>query len=304
MTQYFVLEWEWAPKFCWGGNCQWFDKIDGYRIYEYDTATLTRKLITDIKQPNQKIAAIPVAWGTKCYAVVAYVLDPGVEPSNEAQYCGSQPPAKKITLMKVAEWLTTEDVLYDGDKCVYTQANMLHQDKPGFGTQAGEVFVGAGIFEKDQSIGISYCFMDEYYQGGIKFNMTTEIPINAVIQKAILRFTSKIWAYGGGGVAAPAPATCASYVEAVNKSWSAMIDDDHWVKGTLPYGGPGVSLTGYSAPQVDVTSIVAKWIKKPSSNNGFVLKGWYPALPTEDENSSVCVSTLSNFQLDIYYFAP
>lgn len=306
VKQYLILEWEWAPKFCWPGpSCQWYDKVDGYRIYEFDPSTMVKKLVRDEKSQGNKVTAIPLPWGPKCYLVEAYVNQPGVPSSVAASYCpGDEKYGSKITLTNVAEWLTTEDVLKDGDDCAYTQGYMLQNNGlPGFGSQAGEVFVGAGILEKDQSVGIPYCFMDEYYQGGIKFNMTTQIPINAVIQKAVLRFTRIYQVYGGGAKPGPTPSSCVLSVTGADQSWSAMIDSDHWVKGALPYGGQSVSVNSYGSTQADVTSIVANWLKNPSSNHGFVLRGWFPALPTDDEESSSCISALNNFQLEIYYFA-
>lgn len=305
VKQYLILEWEWAPKVCWPGSCQWYDKVDGYRVYEFDPSTMVRKLVRDEKSQGNKVTAVPLPWGPKCYQVEAYVNQPGVPSSVAASHCpGNKNNGLKITLTDVAEWLTTEDVLKDGDDCAYTQGYILQNNVlPGFGSQAGEVFVGAGILEKDQSIGNPYCFMDEYYQGGIKFNMTTQIPINAVVQKAVLRFTRIYQVYDGGAKPGPTPSSCVLSVTGADQSWSAKIDSDHWVKGTLPYGGQSVSVNSYGSTQTDVTSIVANWLKNPSSNHGFVLRGWFPALPTDDEESSSCTSALNNFQLDIYYFA-
>lgn len=315
VKQYLILEWEWAPKVCWPGYCIWYDKVDGYRVYEYDTATFSRKLLRDIGPQGNRVAAVPLPWGGgKCYQVEAYVNKPGVLPSVAAWYCpGDNKYATKLTLTQVTDWLTTEDVLRDGsdEGCGYTQEHMLHSDGPGslpgFGSQIGEVFVGAGIHKQDGSIGVSYCYMDEYYQGGVKFAHPTQIPSESVIQKAVLRFTPVWQAFHPGASASPKPSSCVISVAGVNQSWSGLVDADHWVKGVLPYQGVSVSVNQYASPQADVTAIVEKWLKNTSSNQGFVLRGWFPSLPdtsSNKTNSSWCVSALSNFQLDIYYFAP
>ena len=234
----------------------------------------------------------------------AYADSPGSQVSEKSvTYCpGEAPTAKKVTLTNVNEWLTTEDVLSLGEDCPYTQAHVFRLDNSGFGSQPGEVYIGAAIRDSEGGIGVSDCYMDEYYQGGVKFNLEGEIPSNAVVQKAILRFVKLNQVYLGGAVAAPKPNSCVVTVSGSDQSWNGMIDADHWINGTMPYGGFSVSVNPYTAPQADVTSIVSKWMNQPGSNFGFVLRGWYPAMPTEEEDTSICVSALGNFQLDIYYF--
>ncbi len=312
-----VLIWEWAPKTCWTGSpgCNWYNKISGYRISEIDPYTKASTLIADPAPAELKAWFTGLSLGPKCYGVQAYVSDATVAPSEMAIYCPGHKILEKvklITLTKVDGWLTTEDILRDGDataRCGYTQAEVLHasppaKGMPGFGTQPGQVFVGARICEKDAEIGLAYGFMDEYYQGGVKFGMPTEIPPGAYIQKAILRYSQPYQAYEAGASAATAPAACIVSIGAAGQSWSSMIDNDHWVAGTLPGGNPSITPNTYGTLQVDVTPIVAKWAKTPSSNHGFTLKGWFPALPTDSQPSSKCVSGLENFQLDIYYIAP
>lgn len=305
VKQHIALEWEWKPEVCWPGFCKYgADKIAGYTLYEYDPFTHQEKYLADIKPSAMRVAFVPLPWGAKCYVVEAYVDSPGSQVSEKSkEYCpGNAPKAQKVTLTNVTEWLTTEDVLSLGADCPYTQAHLFHDSNPGFGSQPGQVYVGAAIRDSQAGIGKSECYMDEYYQGGIKFNLGSEIPSNAVVQKAILRFTKLDQVYHGGAIAAPKPSSCVVTVSGPNQSWSGKIDADHWIPGTLPSGGPSVSVNPYTAPQADVTSIVGNWMNKPGSNFGFALRGWFPAMPTEEEDTSICISALGSFQLDVYYF--
>ncbi len=305
VKQNIVLIWEWKPEVCWPGFCKYgADTIAGYTLYEYDPFTHQEKYLADIKPSAKRVAFVPLPWGAKCYVVEAYADSPGSQVSEKsAVYCpGNAPTAKKVTLTNVTEWLTTEDVLSLGEDCPYTQAHVFRLDNSGFGSQPGEVYIGAAIRDSEGGIGVSDCYMDEYYQGGVKFNLESEIPSNAVVQKAILRFSDLYQTYSGGAGAAPKPSSCVLTVNGSNQSWSGMIDADHWINGTMPYGEPSVSVNPYTAPQADVTSIVSKWMNKPGSNFGFVLRGWFPALPTEEADTSLCVSAIGNFELDVYYF--
>lgn len=305
VKQNIILIWEWKPEVCWPGFCKYgADKIAGYTLYEYDPFTQQEKYLADIKPSAMRVAFVPLPWGVKCYVVEAYADSPGSQVSEKSTiYCpGNAPTAKKITLTKVTEWLTTEDVLSLGEDCPYTQAHVFRQGNPEFGSQPGEIYIGSAIRDSEGGIGKSNCYLDEYYQGGVKFNLGGEIPSNAVVQKAILRFVKLDQVYLGGAVAAPKPSSCVATVSGSDQSWNGMIDADHWINGNMPYGGFSVSVNPYTAPQADVTSIVSKWMNQPGSNFGFALRGWYPALPTEEEDTSICVSALGNFQLDIYYF--
>ena len=208
VKQNIILVWEWKPEVCWPGFCKYgADKIAGYTLYEYDPFTHQEKYLADIKPSAMRVAFVPLPWGAKCYVVEAYADSPGSQVSEKSvTYCpGEAPTAKKVTLTNVNEWLTTEDVLSLGEDCPYTQAHVFRLDNSGFGSQPGEVYIGAAIRDSEGGIGVSDCYMDEYYQGGVKFNLEGEIPSNAVVQKAILRFVKLNQVYLGGAVAAQKP---------------------------------------------------------------------------------------------------
>lgn len=295
VKEYVILVWEWKPELCWPGFCKYeINEIDGYMIYEINPLAQTSTyFLKEIDNPNQKVTAIPMPWGaTKCYGVTALA---GGQESEMATYCPDKPPStQKVTLTKLENWVTGVDMLETGSDCDgvdygYSAISPLHS----FGYSPGEVVVGAYTFDDD-------CYQNVYSRGAVKFSMQSELPANAVIQKATLRFSTLAKHYLSKVIAGPAPATCAAGVGKAKQDWSPLVDSDHRVKTFGLYNTPISSIGQYGPLQADVTAAVKDWVKNPATNHGFVLSSINPP----PGGVAFCISGLGNFQLDIYYFAP
>ena len=301
MKEYIILEWEWAPKVCWG-ECPWYDEIDGYRLYEIDPATKSKKFIKEIKPFNQKVTAVPLPWGAKCYGIEAFIASGGISPSDMSTYCpGTPPSAQKITLTPV-QWLTTGGQwIQDGGCDDYGGADSykLQNQNSGFGNQSGQVLVGSYIVDDDD------CYREGNYSAGIKFDLVS-LPPYAVIQHAELRFSKIFMDYGATGLAAPKPQSCVKNIGKAKKDWSALgtgihFDDDISLSSSA-YNTVLTSVSSYSN-QADVTQAATDWLKNPFNNHGFIFTPASAPHPIGD-GSGECLSGLGNFQLDVYYFAP
>jgi Big-like domain-containing protein len=298
----YVLVWEWQPPACWPGqNC--ITKIDGYRVYEIET-NKSVKLLKEINNSAQKVAAVPMGWGT-CFGVRAYINDPAAE-SKMITWCGEQPTPQIMTLTPT-DWLTTGGKwIQDGDCDTYGGGDtyVIANKDTGFGNQAGEVMVGGLLVDDDGED----CFKQSDYSGGVKFKLPPALPPGAFIQKVVLKFSEVFTDYKVSGLATAIKPVCWSGVGTAIQDWTGLGDEKHFVGKNLlmgyVYGNKLVSLSEWNnAPQVDVTSIVNNWIKYPDQNYGFIL---YPAIiegPYGD-GFSICATGIGNVQLEIYYFAP
>ena len=303
-TQYLVLEWEWIPKFCWGGNCPWFDQIDGYNLYQVDPLTKAETLLKMITNSSQKVTAIPVTWGSPCYGVRAFLYGVNVDNSEITIYCPGQVLTPKQVTVKPSDWLTTgggwiEDGCENaGELDYYLDANQ----QSGYGSSPGEILTGSWIADRDD------CYAEGNYSGGVKFGLQNVLSPDAVIQKAVLRFSTKWMDYSATGLAAPKPSTCVANIGSAKLDWTGLIPPNHFAGSTLSlssltYNTPFKSLSAYPPPEVDATSIVASWVKHPEKNHGFILTGASAPHPVGD-GFGICLSGLHFFYLDIFYFAP
>ncbi|HSB00647.1 MAG TPA: hypothetical protein VLE49_08355, partial [Anaerolineales bacterium] len=299
-----ILEWEWAKPACWPGYCGWTDSIDGYRIYEFNTATKAEKYLKEITNPSQKITAIPLPWGAPCYGVRAYVNTPAFLESDITTYCPGQSPAPQQVILAPTNWLTTGGQwIQDGDCDTYGLADQYVYDnnKSGFGNQPGEILVGSYIVDDEDAD----CFRQGDYSGAVKFE-TPVLPPNAVIQKAVLKFSDIQTDYGASGLATNFKLFCASSVGTAKQDWTGLGSAIHfWGDDVLhAYNSPLTSLSGWNhTPEVNVTPVVNKWIKGQAQNNGFILTSAEAPSPLVDGHGE-CLSQAGNFQLEIYYFAP
>jgi hypothetical protein len=306
VKQYYVLEWEWEPRVNWPGNETWLNDIGGYRIYEIDPLTKSPSFLKEIGDPNQKVTAVPLPWGARCYGVQAFPNDPIIESSEITTYCPGEPPtSQKITLTPL-NWLTTGGTWVESGDCdTYGGADsyLLENKNSGFGNNPGEILVGGYLVDDDDDD----CFKQGDYSGGVKFPHPTLLA-NAVVQKAVLKFSQVFTDYRASGVATNYKLFCVGGVGKAKQDWTGLDTGNHFagshVLSSKLYNSPMASLSGWdSTPEVDVTSAVNNWIKHPDQNHGFILTPLGVPKPAVD-GSGICESGAGNFQLEIYYFAP
>ncbi len=305
VKQYYVLEWEWQPQVNWPGNETWINDIDGYRIFEIDPLSKKEKLIANVSNPKQKVVAVPLPWGAPCYGVKAYIDDPVLEPSQMATYCPGKPPTpQKITLEPV-DWLTTGGTWIDDGDCDgyggLSHYDSMKQIRSNYGQQPGDVVVGSYIVDDDEDD----CYQEGNYTGGVKFS--TQLPMSAIVHKAVLRFSNLSMDYYATGLAAPKPSSCVAGIGKAKQDWSNAVPANHYSSyislSSLAYNTPVQTLSAFMANEVDVTSLVNDWVNQPEKNFGLILspaKAPYPL----DDGSGTCMSGLQNIKLDVYYFAP
>ena len=309
VKEFIILEWEWEPEsFCWGGNCNYgINDIDGYHIYQIDPLTQAETYLKDVTNPNQKVTAIPLPWGAKCYGVSAYVNSPGIQDSDMAKYCPGQAPApQKLTITNPMEWITTGGQwISSGDCDGYGGLDYYKGDNQenGFGNQAGQVLVGSYLVDDEDAD----CYREGNYSAGIKFNLQQpELSPGIYIQKAVLKFSKVALSYGAPGLASPKPTTCVASVGYSKLDWSGLGNTIHFSSKSLSsslYNIPLSSLGQFAAPSLDVTQLVRGWFEHPENNHGFILVPAAAPYPPED-GTGKCLSELGNFQLVIEYYAP
>ena len=300
VKQYIVLEWEWGPETCWSvGKCVWVNDIDGYYVYEIDPLTNTQKYMKDINNPNKKATALPLPWGYRCYGVEAYAenLDVGHVVSGMTTFCPDQPPEPQKTILDPTDWLSVDALLFD--LCSTYGAS------PVFTPTGGQILTGSYLTNE------MACFIQRGGAAAVKFNVPL-MPVNAVIQKASLRFAPVDSEYEISGIATKEKPLCVGTIGTSKQDWTNLsanhyinMDDGDTNKNILfgndyytPYSSKILfSGTGYT---VDVTSALLKWLKNANSNHGFILS----PLSVDAINGYTCYSLLDNVQLEILYFIP
>ena len=273
-----MLEWEWQPKTCWpGGNCVWVNDIDGYYVYETDPLNNTQKYMKEVIPPEAKVVALPLPWGYHCYGVKAYVEGPeygGQIVSEMANYCPNQPLQPEKLVLTPTDWLTTGGQwIQSGDCDMYgtgdTYANANKNN--GFGNNIGEALVGSYFVDDEEQD----CYREGNYSAGVKFAQPV-LPPGAVLQKAILKFSTMFMDYGATGLAAPSPSSCVAGVGKAKKDWSVLNADNHFAGNNSALSAPAnnapiASLSLFASLQVDVTSAMNEWLKNVQTNHGFIL---------------------------------
>ncbi len=309
IIQNVLLTWEWQSEVCWPGYCKYgINKIQGYYIYEIDPLTNTEKYMQEVNNPNQKVSALPLPWGYRCYGVKAYVEGPeygGQVVSEMATYCPGEPLQTEKIVLPPTDWLTTGGKwIQDGDCDTYGNGDsyLLANQNSGFGNSA-EVLVGSYIVDNNDKD----CFRQGNYSGGVKFGQPL-LPPGAVMQKAVLKFAEIFTDYGASGVATNYKLFCVGGVGKAKQDWTGLNGTNHFVgKDVLyssAYNSPLSSLSGWgTSPEVDVTAAVSLWIKYPEQNHGFILTPASAPTPAVD-GAGTCESGVGNFQLELYYFVP
>ena len=303
VKEYIILEWEWTPEFCWGGDCPWMNEIDGYRVYQIDPVTKAEKYLAETTNPNNKITAIPLPWGAYCYGVRAYSNDPAYESSDMASYCPGDTAKTEQVVLLPSDWLTAGGMwMESGCGDIGAADDYLWENShTGFGNLPGQVLVGAWIYDDEG------CFKEGDYSAGVKFQLLLKVPPDAVIQKAILKFDKAYMSYGATGVAAVPPTTCVSAVGQAKQDWTWLVGGNHYYGDNIllstAYNLPITSLSTNMAPAVDVSAAVKGWQVNPTKNHGFILTPTNAPHPLDD-GSGECLSGLDAFQLEIHYFVP
>lgn len=296
VKQYILLEWEWAKPFCWPGYCDYVAAINGFHLYLVDPVTKAEAYIHDIANPGQREAALPLPWGLQCYGVRAYTNNPAYLESDITTYCPGEPPnTQKVTLYPTA-WVTTGGLTFEDGDC-----SDFGGLEPYYGLYNGNVQIVTGSYIVDNS----GCFQQGFYAGFVKFGYN--IPPNAIVQKATLKFSTVAMDYGSPGWASPTPTSCVAGIKKSKLDFSPYSHDDHYTQTVAlyssQYGEPITSINPYGSLEADVTSVVKDWTKDPSAAYGFILTGAGADDPKSDGYGR-CLSGLGNFTLDVYYFAP
>ncbi|NPV75091.1 MAG: hypothetical protein HPY59_01825 [Anaerolineae bacterium] len=308
VKQYITLVWEWKPGACWAGECKWWNNIDGFHIYKVDAITKNTTPVKTIANSKQMVTAIPLSWGSVCYAVRAFANHPsaGELLSAPVSYCPGQLPAPKKIILQPIDWLTTaDDWIYDG--CEDT--GQAWPWKP----LGIEVVVGGLEVNSDD------CGLQSRSAGAVLFDipaMKLSQPL-AVIQKATLLFHNRSTDYSvyfgedKGYVATNQKPLCATRLGISKVDWKGWSPSNHFSFDQSMLDHPA-NIAPYTAIKpfnysIDVTSAVQTWFKKPDTNRGFVL---YPTsldlayyFYSNAENQR-CMSNLNDFKLEILYFTP
>lgn len=304
IKQFVILQWEWEPKANWPGSKTWLNEIDGYRIFEIDPFTQNEKYMKEIKNPVQKVAAVPLPWGAKCYGVRAFSNDPAIEASAMSTYCPGDSPTPEVMTLTPSDWLTSGGLWEeDGDCDTYGggDAYLLANQNGGFGNKPGEILVGSYIVDDDEED----CFRRGNYSGAVRF-VTPTLPPGAVIQRAVVKFSALFTDYKATGMASNFKEFCVSGLGKAKQDWTGLDGGNHFtgknVLSSSTFYNPITSISAWNhAPEVDITSAVKGWLKNPETNHGFILAPRNAPKPLAD-GSGVCETTVENFQLEIHYF--
>jgi hypothetical protein len=292
-----VLEWEWQPGNNWPGNPTWINDINGYEIYEIDPSNNSQKYMKEVDPASLKVTALPLGWGSPCYGVQAYaegVQFGGIIFSDMVTYCPGQPPAMQQVFEEPSDWLTSGGEWINNGDCPL---------KTPFYSFDGDPVVLVGRYLTYYDGG---CYREGSYSGGVKFPVAP-LPPGAVLQKALLRFSTVLMDYGAPFVATNLePEACVSELGRSTQDWSGLGDANHYSHTELSgaaYYSPDESLSGWFLSDTDVTAQVHVWLKYPENNHGFILIPMEAPDPTGG-GTGKCLSGLGNFQLEIDFYAP
>ena len=307
VKEYYVLVWEWQPKFCWG-ECPGPNEIDGFLVFELDPFNHTETLVKKIPDSGQKVSAVHLPWGWRCYGVRAYAetLSQGDIFSDVVSYCPGDPPEPEKLVLTPDQWLST-----DGDWIV--------EDCDNYGTAA--FFIPSGT---QLSVGVYFVDKDDCLKQGdstaaVKFNLATVgQSFGMTIQRAILRVSQLNVAYSvGSDVAAGAytPSLCATRLGKAKSDWTGL-SSGHFIgnedilhhKEYYPASTKGFTWLPEGGFGQDVTAEVLSWIENPTSNNGFIIAAseadLYNQYVLESSwDKGTCYSLLEA-ELEIRYFTP
>jgi hypothetical protein len=292
-----VLEWEWQPGNNWPGTPPtWINDINGYEIYEIDPSNNSQKYMKEVNPASLKVTALPLPWGARCYGVQAYaegVQFGGIIFSDMVTYCPGQPPAMQQVFEEPSDWLTSGGEWFSQD-CNLKTPFFSFDDHP---------VVLVGRYTTDYDGG---CVRDGSYSGAVMFPVAP-LPPGAVLQKALLRFSTLVMDYGAPFVPINIePEACVSELGSSIQDWTGLGDANHYSHTELAgpaFYNPYSSLPGWFLSDTDVTAQVHVWLKYPENNHGFILIPMDPPYPTGG-GTGKCLSGLGNFQLEIDFYAP
>jgi LysM repeat protein len=318
IQEYYTLVWDWQPvnTTCWPGNpCkQIVNKIDGFKIYEIDQGKYN--LLKDIPNPDQKVTAIPIPWGARCYVVHAYANVPlvGVMNSLFSQiFCPGQQPTPQKMILKPTNLITTTDNFIVG-KCSGTGG--LGGENVNMSDASNEILVG--LDEWVDPPNVSDCVDQHNYAGGIKFDLNA-IPKSSggkpLIVKATLRFTKgkSYNLYKENTASNEIPPLCATTLGFSRVDWTNWSPGDALLGKTPSLGSP-LQMTPITTivpykNEIDVTGIVSDWVLHPALNKGFVMSSSWETLVQRNviaanANHRECWNHLNNLELEIQFFTP
>ncbi|MGH2582499.1 MAG: Ig-like domain-containing protein [Anaerolineales bacterium] len=303
MKQYYILVWEWEPKICWPNtSCAQANEIGGYEIFEKGPMG-SDVYMKDIPNAGQKVTAVALPWGAKCYGVRAYIENPafGKVNSDVTTWCGDPPEPEKLVLTPTY-WLSSEGMWINEGCDNWADAFRL---KP----TGSQIAVGFFLFADDD-----YC---DIKQGGgtaaAKFT-NFSIPQEAVLHRATLKFTQVGVKYGFPFDVAVNynPGSCATRIGKAKSDWTALSSGHFINPDTLgpyytAYTSAGSPWSGDKT--IDVTGAVLGWMENPSTNHGFIfiadLGNLYNSHIFEPGwDIKICYSLYDNIELEIQYFEP
>jgi hypothetical protein len=315
IKQYNILVWDWTEGFCWGGGeCQWMNEIDGYRLYQSPYVPGLSQPIKTIKDPDQKASAVPLPWGPACYVATAYALLPdgsGIQESGPSNaWCPGQSPSDlfyTVLSYETGQKLITSADFFD------IMCDHGHTGTEPFNLGAAEVLVGVQV----HNFGSDDCLLQHYWAAGVRFDFSSlPLPDTISIQSAVLHFSQGKSAFNAGeGVATnfgtPLCTTDLGLSTVDFYNW----DPQQAALGQLPFlafnATPYQSLPWWYPPvEVNVTGIVDNWIHHPETNRGFVIVGGQGSLEAKGlldagNDIQLCWNHINGITLEIdYYLIP
>jgi hypothetical protein len=289
----------------WPGSAQWFNDIGGYHVFEIDPLTNAESFLRDIGNPGQRVIAVPLPWGARCYGVRAYSADPALESSAMSTYCPGDPPTPQTLSLAPSAWITAGGQwIQDGDCDTYGGADyyLLDHNQHGFGNEPGEVLVGSYLVDDDDAD----CFRQGDYSGGVRFDLFG-IPQGAVLHQARLTYASWYTDYHASGVATNYTLLCVGGVGRALQDWTGLGGPDHFHGNNILRGyawqSPIASLPDFALPEVDVTAAVGLWMNHPQQNHGLILTPRNAPHPAVDGSGS-CMTNVEDVRLHLELFVP
>jgi len=301
--QYNVFIWEWSPGFCWG-SCPWGDAIDGYIFWEQEPGNPGVTSTTVIQNPEQKVMAMPLPWGARCYIVKAYIdYDWGRQVSPlPAKYCGGEPADSQTILLEPSEVMNA-------------QIADCSQNDSRTGKITGhshDFVVGFRNYSTDGG-----CFYNRHiYMGAVKFDLGQ--LAGKFAYQATLRFNTNQTLYMPSYyISSNEVRFCGNELGVADTDWSAFPQTKTLDYSSHQWLSPfnylrftkfqSISHLSAGVLSFDVTAVVNEWIKGSEQNHGFVLSPdmfYLDSLGLDIKWSSSdtrCSNTVSGWELEVHY---
>jgi hypothetical protein len=267
-----------------GAACDQVREIDGYRLYIADPATGAASFVSEIASRRERVGVYPLASGSQCYGVRAFVNTPAFAESEMAMHCPG-PPNTETRVIEPEHWLTTghsNEAWYDA-----------------FEVPSGAVIVSASNYGNEVRS-----------SAGVKFS-PPPLPPGGILHRAVLRFSVFFLQEGTSDPASTLDSFCVATLGRSAQDWSGLSGgDNHYVPGlnllaSPEYDAPMVSLPEFvgRSVEVDVTPLVGAWLQDPSRNHGLILAP-RRASAAGSEGGAFCNSVEGDFRLEIEYVMP